>query len=124
MGVLYSVGTKKRVVLGQMLTECLALSAAALAAAFLLSGPIINQCADAAERLTAPKEGQEAYTVKIDGGFQPVISKTSSDEVVLGRTVSAAAAGFMALFVCSVSCISVILSFLKISRMEPVKLLQ
>ena len=124
IGILRSIGMKKKEILGQMLMECFAVAAVALVLAFLLSGWTAGECADAAKRLTAPREGKEAYIVKVDQYFMPQITKTSSDEVVLERTASPKAFGFSALFVCGISGISVILSFSKISGMEPKKLLQ
>lgn len=123
IGILYSVGMKKREILGQMLAECLLVAAVAVVTAFLLSGVLTDKCADAAERLTAPRTDIEGYVVKIDGGFRPSITKTSSDEVTLEHKASAGTIGFVALFVFGISSVSVMLSFSKISSLEPRKLL-
>ena len=123
-GILRSVGIGRREILGQMLAESFAVSLAALALAVLLSGPAAEKCADMAERLAAPKEGKEAYVVKVDQYFMPQIAKTSSDEVLLDGAVSSVTIGFAALFVCGISGISVLLSFAKISGMGIRELLQ
>ena len=123
-GILRSVGIGRREILGQMLAESFAVSLAALALAVLLSGPAAEKCADMAERLAAPKEGKEAYVVKVDQYFMPQITKTSSDEVLLDGAVSSGTIGFAALFVCGISGISVLLSFAKISGMGIRELLQ
>ncbi len=124
IGILRSVGIGKGEILWQMLAESFAVSFAAIALAVLLSGLAAEKCADAAERLAAPKEGQEAYVVKEDQYFMPQITKTSSDEVLLDGAVSSGTIGFAALFVCGISGISVLLSFAKISGMETKRLLQ
>lgn len=118
IGILYSMGMKKSGILGQMLAECLAMSAAALVLAFVLSGPVVNGCSTVAERLTAPKEEEEEFRTTL-WAFQPVITRVSSDGAVLEHTVSGSTTGFMVLFVCGISCAGVILSFAKIGSVEP-----
>ena len=122
--ILYCIGIKKRSVLGQMLLESLAVSAVAVVLAVMLSSPLIDRCVDAAERLTAPKANEEAYRVNISRSYEPVITKLSSDEVVLETVVSTGTVGFTVVFVCGISCISVFLSFLSISSLEPKNLLR
>ena len=124
IGILYCIGIKKRSVLGQMLLESLAVSAVAVVLAVMLSSPLIDRCVDAAERLTAPKANEEAYRVNISRSYEPVITKLSSDEVVLEAVVHTGTIGFTTVFVCGISCISVFLSFLSISSLEPKNLLQ
>ena len=123
VGVLFSIGIKKGGVFGQMLTECLMVSAMALVLAFVLSGPMLARCAGALERMNAPKAGVEAYEAAT-GGYVLEITKTSSDEVVLGHDVSMGTALFTALFVCGVSALSVCMSFGGIRRLEPKKMMQ
>lgn len=123
-GILRSVGIGRREILGQMLAESFAVSLAALVLAVFLSGPAAEKCADMAERLAAPKEGKEAYVVKVDQYFMPQIAKTSSDEVLLDGAVTGGTIGFAALFVCGISGVSVLLSFAKISGMGIRELLQ
>ena len=123
IGILYSIGIKKVEILGQMLAECLLVSALALMPAFVLSGPMTDQCATAAEYLTAPKTDTETYVAKLNKYFVPEITKTASDKAVLDHTVSADAILFTAFFVCGISGISVILSFDRITGLEPRKLL-
>lgn len=57
-GILLSIGIRKRKIVGQMLIECLAVSAAVLILAILLSGPLISACSQAAERITSPFLGE------------------------------------------------------------------
>ena len=123
IGILYSIGMKKSSILGQMLAECLLMSAAALLFAFVLSGPVVNACSDAAESLTAPKEDAEEFRTTL-WAFTPVITRVSSDGAVLEHTVSGSTVWFMVLFVCGVSSVSVMLSFVKISSAGLKKLLQ
>ena len=124
IGILYSVGIKKREILCQMLTECLLVSAAALATVLLLSGPAVGQCANVLECLAASGQDAQEYEVKISESFTPEIIKTSSAEAVLERTVSGDTMFVVILFVFGISSVSVILSFISISHFEPKKLLQ
>ncbi len=123
VGILISVGIRKRGALGQMLTECLLVSMMALAVAFVLSGPMLDGCADAMERMYAPKADAEAYQVSASI-YELEITKASSDEVMLRHDVSMGALGFTTLFVCSVSAFSVCLSFGEIRSLEPKKLMR
>ena len=123
IGILYSIGMKKSSILRQMLAECLLMSAAALLLAFVLSGPVVNACSDAAESLTAPKEDAEEFRTTL-WAFTPVITRVSSDGAVLEHAVSGSTVWFMVLFVCGVSSVSVMLSFVKISSAGLKKLLQ
>ena len=123
IGILYSIGMKKSNILRQMLAECLLMSAAALLFAFVLSGPVVNACSDAAESLTAPKEDAEEFRTTL-WAFTPVITRVSSDGAVLEHAVSGSTVWFMVLFVCGVSSVSVMLSFVKISSAGLKKLLQ
>lgn len=123
IGILYAIGMKKKEILGQMLTECMLLSVVALILAFILSGPLVNICANAAERLTAPKADAEEFRISVNVVFEPVIIKTSSEQAVLEHTVSAGAILFMVLLVCGISGISVLLSFAEVRNPEVKKLL-
>ncbi len=122
-GILLAVGVKKREMFGQMVMECLLVSTVALIFAFVLSGPMLDGCANAMERLHAPKTDQEGYETAIDH-YKLVVTKTSSDEVRLGHNLSTATVWMTVLFVWGVSICSVYLSFGEISRLEPRKLLQ
>lgn len=124
VGILLSIGIRKGKVFVQMLTECFLIAVAALLLSFLLSGPLLDKCADAAERITAPRADVEAYEVTLDVNSSPVVTKTSSDEVVLEHRTSVESMAFAAFFVCGISCISVCLSFTQLSSQEPKKLLR
>ena len=67
IGILYSMGMRKSNILGQMLAECLFMSAVALLLVFVLSGPMVNVCSDVAESLTAPKEDAEEFRTTLWG---------------------------------------------------------
>ena len=124
IAVLYSVGTKKGDILAQMLAECLLVSAAAFMLTLLLSGPAFDWCANAAERLTAPGKDAQEYEVEITQYFTPEVIKTSSAEAMLEREISRDTMFFTAVFVCGISCVSVLLSFAGISGIELKKRLQ
>lgn len=124
VGILFSAGIKKGEIWGQMLVESLIVSAVALTLATLLSGPLIGKCVAAAEHMAMPKDGTEAYEVMVTDLSEPVVTKTASDEVVLDHKVSVETMFFTILLVCGISSISVILSFFRISSLEPKRLLQ
>ena len=124
IGVLLSVGIGKGRILCQMIMECLTVSVLALLLTFMLSGTLMDRCADFAERVTAPGEQAEAYRVELISGIIPDITKTSSDEVVLDREIPADRMFLVAVFVCGISGISVLLSFRSVSSLEPKKLLR
>lgn len=123
-GILLSVGIGKAKIVGQMVAECLMVSAVSLVLCMLLSGIMIDKCAGIAENVTSPKTGGQAYTVEINTSFEPVVTKTSSENVKLDHRVSGDTVLWMVIAVCGVSCISVILSAVKILDIEPKKLLQ
>ena len=99
------------------------MSAAALVLAFVLSGPMLDRCAGAMERINAPKAGAEAYEAAV-GGYHLEIAKTSSDEVVLEHDVSIGTICFTMLFICGISALGVRLAFRRIRSQEPKKLMR
>ena len=123
-GVLLSVGVGKGKIFCQMLAECLMVSLIALVLSFSASEALIDKCADIMESVLAPEAGTEAYEVMEIRYGEPVIMKTSADEVVLNHEVSGETLLFAILFVCGTSGISVYLSFMKIGSLEPKKLLR
>lgn len=124
-GILLSIGIGKRRILCQMLTECFIMAVAALFLSLLLSGTLIDKCADVIEQVTAPNSDTEPYEVTITQDYYEIVAaKTSSDEVVVKHTVSITAVFFAVIFVCVISGSSVCLSFTQISSLEPKKLLR
>lgn len=120
IGILRSLGKTKAEILGQMLAECLLVSAAALALTFCLSGPMVEHCANAVEQAVSPKKDTEAYRVVLSRSMPPEYVKNSADEVVLGHEASGRAIGFTVLFVCGISCVSVLLSFFGLGSTDAV----
>lgn len=124
VGILLSIGIKKGKIVCQMLAECLIVSAAALILSILLSGVMVDQCARAAERMTAPSQGKEPYTVQMTSVGEVITVKNTSDEVSLDHSVSINTVLIMVVVVCGLSMISVLLASVRVLEMEPKRLLQ
>ena len=124
VGILLSIGMKKRAIVGQMLIECLAVSAAALVLAILLSGPLVSVCSQAAERLAMPDAKEETYRVTLRNGMYPEMDKISSDEVALSGEVTPETVMFLIVLVSGISAASIFLASISILETEPKKLLQ
>ena len=123
-GILLSLGIKKRKIVGQMLIECLAVSAAALVLAILLSAPLVSVCSRAAERLATPDAKEETYRVTLRDAMYPEVEKASSDEVVLSGEVTPETVILLIVLVSGISAASVLLASIQILGIEPKKLLQ
>ena len=123
-GILLSIGMKKRTIVGQMLIECLGVSAAALVLAILLSGPLVSVCSQAAERLAAPDVKEETYRVTLRDGMYPEMDKISSDEVALSGEVTPETVMLLIVLVSGISAASVLLASVRILETDPKKLLQ
>ena len=123
-GILLSIGIKKYKIVGQMLIESLAVSAAALVLAILLSGPLVSVCSQAAERLAAPDVKEETYRVTLRDGMYPEMDKISSDEVALSGEVTPETVMLLIVLVSGISTASVLLASVRILETEPKKLLQ
>ena len=123
-GILLSIGIKKYKIVGQMLIESLAVSAAALVLAILLSGPLVSVCSQAAERLAEPDAKEETYRVTLRNGMYPEMDKISSDEVVISGEVTPETVMFLIVLVSGISAASIFLASISIFETEPKKLLQ
>ncbi len=124
VGILLSIGMKKCTIVGQMLIECLGVSAAALVLAILLSGPLVSVCSQAAEQLAAPDAKEETYRVTLRNGMYPEMDKISSDEVVISGEVTPETVMFLIVLVSGISAASIFLASISILETEPKKLLQ
>lgn len=125
MGILLSIGIRKKNMIVQMFLENLIVAAVVLILSISFSGVMVDKCARMAENLTAPKTNTENYIVtppKIE--TMPIATKTSSEKVELDHDVSFETIFFTVIVVCGVSSVSVIFSSRKVLRMEPKKLLQ
>ncbi len=124
VGILLSIGMKKRTIVGQMLIECLGVSAVALVLAILLSGPLVSVCSQAAERLAAPDIKEETYRVTLRDGMYPEMDKISSDEVALSGEVTPETVVILIVLVSGISATSIFLASISILETEPKNLLQ
>lgn len=122
-GILLSVGIGKGKIVGQMLVENLMVSVIAVVLAVLLSGVFVDTCAGFAERITAPKKGGEAYEMEISKVGDIEVSKTASDRAELEHHASGRAILLGVVLVCGVSGVSVLFASIKITDMEPRRLL-
>ena len=123
VGVLLSIGMKKRGIIGQMLTECLVMSVAALVFAVLLSVFLVPACFRTAERITAPNSKEEAYRVSLRDGMYPEMEKVSSDEVALFEEVTFQMIVWLIVLVVGICVTSVFLALIRILELEPKELI-
>ena len=122
-GVLLSVGISKGKIVGQMLVECLAVAVIGVLFSVVLSGTLVDICAGAAEQMTAPEENKQAYEMKVSNVGEIEVIKTSADEVELGDNVSMQVILFTAVMVWGMSSVSILLAAIKITDIEPRRLL-
>ena len=123
-GILLSLGVGRRKIIGQMLAESLMVAAAALILSLMLSGTIVDKCMTFAEQVTAPKAGEEAYKAEVNYWSQSVVNQVSAEKVELEHGVSSYEIVLMIALVCGISSASVLLAAIKITDIEPRRLLR
>ncbi len=123
-GILLSIGMKKCKIVGQMLIESLAVSAAALVLAILLSNSLVSVCSQAVERFATPDAKEETYRITLRDGIYPEMEKASSDEVALSSEVTPETVMLLIVLVSGISAASVLLASVRILETDPKKLLQ
>ena len=123
-GILLSVGIGKRKIVGQMLVESLTASVIAVLLSILASGVLVDACAGFAEQITAPKEDRQPYEMKESSVGEVEVIKTSADRAKLEHSVSMQTILLTIVLVCGVSSMSVLFVSIKITDVEPKKLLQ
>ena len=124
VGVLVSLGVKKREIAGQMLLECLWISIAALSVSVLLSIPLNFACSHAAEHIMMPDQKEQTYRVTLREGMFPEPEKVSADEIVLFGEVTPKVIMLLIVLVIVISHVSVLLALVQILEIEPKRLLQ
>ncbi len=124
VGILLSIGMKKRTIVGQMLIESLAVSAAALVLAILLSNSLVSVCSQAVERFATPDAKEETYRITLRDGIYPEMEKASSDKVALSSEVTPETVMLLIVLVSGISAASVLLASVRILETDPKKLLQ
>ena len=123
VGILLSLGVGRRKIIGQMLVENLMVAAAALILSVLLSGIMTEKCMNIAEQVAKPKGGGEAYKVEVIYSTEPVVNQVSAETVELEHDVSGYEIVLMVVLVCGISSASVLLASVKITDIEPRRLL-
>ena len=122
-GILLSLGVGRRKIIGQMLVENLTVAAVALVLSLMLSGAIVDKCTSFAEQVTAPKAGEEVYKAEVSYWGEPVVNQVSAEKIELGHGVSGYEIVLMIVLVCGISSVSVLLAAIKITDIEPRRLL-
>ena len=123
-GILLSLGVGRRKIVGQMLVESLTVAAAASILSLLLSGTIVDKCMTFAEQVTTPKAGEEAYKAEVNYWSQPVVNQVSAEKVELEYDASGYELLLTVVLLCGVSSVSVLFASIKITDIEPKKLLR
>lgn len=124
VGILLSVGVKRRNILLQMISECIVLTVLALLLTFLLSGVVIRGVSSIAESATAPSGTEQSYTVRMEAtSIDPIIDKVSGEAVHLNLTVTFPLILIISLTGCTVTVVSVLLAAVRIINEPPKRLL-
>lgn len=125
IGILLSIGINKRKIIGQMLLECAAVVSLSLIFAIAAAPYATELSFHMAEEATAPKEGQESYTVETEyGNPLPSINKVSSEKVELIHEISWQDYVILIVLTYAVSCLSVLAASVQIIKVPPKTLLQ
>jgi putative ABC transport system permease protein len=119
MGILLSLGIRKKSIALQLLLESLALAVAALSLACILSGALAGGFGQAAEKMVSPKETGEKYTADRDMFFRPVISKVSADPVDLDYALTSYNIVIVALVQLGSAAAGVLVTSININRLKP-----
>ena len=124
IGILISAGIKKGEVVGQMLTEYLVISAAALILTLLLSGMLAGIASYGARQLTTPNEEQDSYRVTMDKYHSSQIELVSVDKAELSGEVTSQEILWLIFLVNGIAAGSILLASIQILEIEPKELLQ
>ena len=122
-GILISLGMGKKKVIGQLLIESLTVMMVAVIFSLAISGGIVDKCKSFAEQAMKPKANKEAYEAEVDYWQNPVVTQVSAEKVELGRGISGYEIALMIVLVCGISGASVLLAAIKITDIEPRRLL-
>ena len=125
IGILMSIGINKRKIICQMLLECAAVVSLSLIFAIAVAPYATELSFHMAEEATAPKEGQESYTVETEyGELLPTIHKVSSERVNLVYKTSWKDYIVLIVFAYVISSLSVLAASAHIMKASPKTLLQ
>ena len=124
IGILLSIGVRKRKIMGQMLLECMLVSVLAVFLTVLLSGTLAGISSQAAERFTAQGTNGERYRLTMELGLYPEVELNSVDKAVLSDEVTPKMVILVILLVNGISAGGILLASIQILEMEPKRLLQ
>ena len=99
-------------------------AAAALMLSLLLSGIMVDKCMNIAEQVTKPKGGEEAYKVELSYTNELIVNQVPAKKVELEHDISGYEMVLTVVLVCGVSSLSVLLAAIKITDIEPKRLLR
>lgn len=119
IGILLSLGYKKREIRLQFILECLAISILALAISFSFSNSMIQSFASMAEKMATADTQEENYRVEINEQFKPVVEKVSAEPVQLEYTLHWGSVILICALALGVSICSVCLATIQPLRMKP-----
>jgi putative ABC transport system permease protein len=122
IGVLLSIGVRKRGVVLQLLLENTVIAVAALIIAALISGALAGGVGELADRIVSPPEGAETYYVD-EGAIHLEVEKRSADPVNLEYGLSAGTAAIVAAAVLCSTAFGVLVASRDVIDMEPRKIL-
>ena len=124
IGVLLSIGIKKRKIIAQLLTESLLVSVLAISFVILLSSPLVNFFTKAAEQITTPTQKEESYRISFRDGIYPEMEKVSYDKVMLSNEVTPQIILQLVGLVSGISAAGILLASIQIVEIEPETLMK
>ncbi len=125
IGILSSIGVKKKTLRRQFLIECCSITAAAFAAALLLSGPVTKLVGNGLQTLIYSADGTEKFEVEIETGTDDMLINMMppSKEEALPYTVTIEEAGFVLLLLTGTAAAAVLASSAELLGQKPREIL-
>lgn len=125
MGILTSIGVRRRQMLCQLLLECLLLAVPALLAAALLAGPVTSKAGSALAGAVSPSGKGQPYKVEIETSTTAMeIVKVATEAVDLEYRLTPEVTGRVIFVILTVILLSVLIPFWRFTGDNPLELLR
>ena len=122
-GILLSLGFTRGRICQQFILESLMVAAAAFLISCVLAGPAIRGAGALAEELTAPGEGEQAYSAEVVS-YNLEIEKVAADRITLDTQMDGGTLLITAVLVCGISAGSTAAACAKNFRKNPKEMLE
>lgn len=124
IGILTSIGTKKKEILWQFILECCFVAAAAFLLAGILAGPLTNAVGRKLEGNISASASEEGYEALVDYQSNITINKLPSGQLAFEYDLLPKTVAFVFLIMLLVSIASVVVSSRQIFRQKPSEVLR